>query len=219
MYPETDVLPVAISREAWDAIAIPELLTARADRFVTALGLDPAVARQVAYSESLPLFEDAVARGIAPALAARTITATIKELSREGQDTAVLLEVRDAPGGPACPPIIQVLEGVRDGALAKEAVPDVLRALIGGVPVSEAVSRFSSSLSRDDLAALVRGIVQERMDFVKERGPGAMGPLMGVVMKEIRGTVDGKLVSEVLREEIAHALGDARTGRTEKRGR
>jgi len=32
---------------------------------------------------------------------------------------------------------------------------------------------------------------------------GAMGPLMGIVMKECGGTADGKQVSALLREEIA----------------
>jgi glutamyl-tRNA(Gln) amidotransferase subunit E len=29
-----------------------------------------------------------------------------------------------------------------------------------------------------------------------------MGPLMGVVMAEVRGSVDGKVVSEILKKEI-----------------
>ena len=33
----------------------------------------------------------------------------------------------------------------------------------------------------------------------------SLGPLMGVVMAEVRGSVDGKLVSELLRKEIAKA--------------
>jgi glutamyl-tRNA(Gln) amidotransferase subunit E len=31
---------------------------------------------------------------------------------------------------------------------------------------------------------------------------GALGPLMGLVMQEVRGKVDGKLVSETLRLEL-----------------
>ena len=44
--------------------------------------------------------------------------------------------------------------------------------------------------------------MNERLDFVKERGMGAMGPLMGVVMKECGGAADGKQVSALLREAI-----------------
>ncbi len=52
-----------------------------------------------------------------------------------------------------------------------------------------------------DLESIVENIVLERIDFVKERGMGAMGPLMGVVMGACPG-VDGKEVSAVLRTMI-----------------
>ena len=52
-----------------------------------------------------------------------------------------------------------------------------------------------------DLESIVEGIVLERIDFVQERGMGAMGPLMGVVMGSCPG-VDGKEVSAVLRAMI-----------------
>ena len=52
-----------------------------------------------------------------------------------------------------------------------------------------------------DLESIVEGIVLERIDFVQERGMGAMGPLMGVVMGACSG-VDGKEVSAVLRAMI-----------------
>jgi glutamyl-tRNA(Gln) amidotransferase subunit E len=58
-------------------------------------------------------------------------------------------------------------------------------------------------MSREELLVIVKKIVEERSDFIAERGNGALGPLMGVVMAEVRGSVDGKLVSEVLRQEIS----------------
>jgi glutamyl-tRNA(Gln) amidotransferase subunit E len=50
-------------------------------------------------------------------------------------------------------------------------------------------------------------IVREREGFIRERGEGALGPLMGIVMKELRGKVDGKVISEVLAERIKQLLG------------
>ena len=45
-----------------------------------------------------------------------------------------------------------------------------------------------------DLLQIVEKVVQDRIDFVKERGMGAMGPLMGLVMKECGGAADGKQI-------------------------
>ena len=93
MYPETDVLPVRIGDDEWEAIAVPEFLTARAERFVIKYKMDPAIARQVAYSEYLPLFQEALDRGIPPNLVHRTIFATVKEVGKEtGRDTSCLLD-------------------------------------------------------------------------------------------------------------------------------
>jgi glutamyl-tRNA(Gln) amidotransferase subunit E len=39
--------------------------------------------------------------------------------------------------------------------------------------------------------------------MIKERGMGAMGPLMGVVMQKLGGSADGKTVSEALRRKLS----------------
>ena len=52
-----------------------------------------------------------------------------------------------------------------------------------------------------ELRGLIESLVKERLDFVKERGMGAIGPLMGIVMGQAQG-VDGKEVSSILREVI-----------------
>lgn len=49
---------------------------------------------------------------------------------------------------------------------------------------------------------VVARIIAERADFVAERGMGAMGPLMGVVLKELGGGADGKAVSDALKDAI-----------------
>jgi len=55
------------------------------------------------------------------------------------------------------------------------------------------------------LADVINGIVAQRLDFVKERGMGAMGPLMGVVM-QAAGGADGKEVSALLKAAIQAAM-------------
>jgi glutamyl-tRNA(Gln) amidotransferase subunit E len=196
MYPETDVLPVAITPERWDSVRAPELLTERERRYATGHGLSAEMAHQLAWSEQLPLFDAAVARGVPPQLAARTVLATLKELSRDGVDVA----------GIRADEVVGVLEAVGDGRAAKEAVPDLLRVVAEGASVEEALERCAPAVEADELAGIVQRIVTERADFVRERGPGALGPLMGVVMAEVRGSADGKAVAALLRDAIAAVL-------------
>lgn len=49
---------------------------------------------------------------------------------------------------------------------------------------------------------VVARIIAEKADFVTERGMGAMGPLMGIVLKELGGGADGKAVSDALKDAI-----------------
>ena len=197
MYPETDILPVSISPERWESISAPELLVDRARRYVAEYSLSAAAADQLVHSSSLPLFDRAVAVGVQPGLAARTVLATLKELSRDG----VALD------GIGDDTIIAVLGAVQEGRAAKEAVPDLLRAVAGGASVDDAVASFAPAVDANELEALVDQIVRERIAFVEERKMGALGPLMGVVMAEVRGSVDGKRISELLRKAITKALG------------
>jgi glutamyl-tRNA(Gln) amidotransferase subunit E len=55
------------------------------------------------------------------------------------------------------------------------------------------------------LADVIDKIIADRLDFVKERGMGAMGPLMGVVM-QAAGGADGKEVSALLRAAIQSVM-------------
>lgn len=196
MYPETDVLPVVITSERWKGVRVPELLTERERRYADEFGLSPETAHQVVHSDRLDLFDCAVAHGVPPGLAARTVLATLKELARDGVAIDLLGNGE----------ILDVLAAVGRGEASKEAVPDLLRAVADGTPVDEAVARCVPTLSQDELAAIVERVVAERAAFVRERGKGSLGPLMGVVMAEVRGSVDGKQVARLLGDAIARTL-------------
>jgi glutamyl-tRNA(Gln) amidotransferase subunit E len=196
MYPETDVLPVCITEEFWDALTVPELLTAKAERFADEFGLDPALARQAAYSERLPLFETAVADGIKPTIAARTLLGTLRELKRDGVAVNLLSDAD----------LLSVLHKVEHDEVAKEAIPELLSAIAGGTTVEDAIAQIAPPISDEELRGLIRGVLEDRNAFVKERGMGAIGPLMGVVMKEVRGRADGKVISDLLKSEIVKML-------------
>ena len=196
MYPETDVLPVPESAEYFDANELPLLLTEKVEKYIKEYGLDEGMANQIAYSEKLPLFERAVAAGIRPVFAARTILASLKELSRAGVDSSKLPDEA----------VISVMQAIEKGNAAKEAVLEILTACAKGMSVKDAIAKVAPAFSREELTNLVKGIVSERVDFIKERGKAALGPVMGVVMKEVRGRIDGKVVSEVLNEELGRIL-------------
>lgn len=196
MYPETDVLPVIIGEDRWNAVIEPELLTHKAKRYAEEYEIDLNYALQLASSDKLPLFETAVREKIKPKLAAFTILSTATELRRDGVD------MRAVPDES----YLGIWHAVENGRAAKEAIPDLFRSIAAGSTVDAALAQLAPAISRAELETVVRKIIADRSDFVKEKGKAALGPLMGLVMAEVRGSVDGKLVSEILRKEIDAAV-------------
>ena len=61
-------------------------------------------------------------------------------------------------------------------------------------------------MSEEDVTKIISDIVAQNETMVKERQMGAMGPLMGMCMKELKGKADGGLVNKLVREEIQKLL-------------
>ena len=161
MYPETDVLPVIVEKSDWDRIPLPRLLTERAEHFARDLGLDPGLARQLAFSERLPLFEQAVSQNINPNVAARTVTATITELGRDGVDVKGLDNFN----------IIEVLKAVESGKAAKEAIPDLLRTIASGIPVDLALEKCAPGIRNEESAGAYFRNCRRKGRFLMGAGP------------------------------------------------
>lgn len=202
MYPETDVPPVVVAPEYVASIKLPELLDERAARFEEEYGLNKEFAGLIASSPSYQLFEDAV-RGLPlpPALVVRALEMIPRELAREGITISNLTEGR----------FMEALSLVAGEGVAKEGIPQLLvtMATNPGFSASEAAKAAGlSGVDQGGVEEVVAGIVAEKEAFVRERGEAALGPLMGLVMKELRGKADGALVSAALRREIDRLLAD-----------
>jgi len=67
------------------------------------------------------------------------------------------------------------------------------------------------AMSREELARLARSLVAKNAPLIAAKGAGAFSPLMGDLMREVRGRRDGQEVAAVLREALAD---QATTGAT-----
>jgi glutamyl-tRNA(Gln) amidotransferase subunit E len=189
MYPETDVPPVRLTKELLD-VEIPELIEDRARRYAEKFGLSYDLAYTIADSEYYRLFEE-FAEKIAPTIVARVLHIIPSELKKDGYDIDVLAEKH----------FRTALELIADGKIAKEGAEEVLKIFCQNPNAS--VDEIVESLSKaGDLDEFIAKLVEEKKDFIKERGEHAFKPLMGLVMKEFRGKVDGKVVAEKLMKAI-----------------
>jgi glutamyl-tRNA(Gln) amidotransferase subunit E len=201
MYPETDVHPIRVDDEVLESIRLnmPELPEETVARFVKEFGLSKDQADALMSSGFDDEFE-LLSRALgSPQVVARVFLHAFPELEKDGLSTASLDVdlLRD------------LMTRFRNGGFAKEAIPELLAWMVRNESrdLSKAMDHVGvASVSGDDLDAICERVVMEREEFVRERGEASLGPLMGVVMRELRGKVDGKVISEVLSEKIRRLL-------------
>lgn len=213
MYPETDIPPIAITKERTARIEanLSESYEEKKERYVREHGLSEEMASQlIATSASFEfsrgaspqpawqLYQEFVIEGIEPKIAAITVTSTIKDLKRKG----VKIPRREH--------ITETLKMASQGEIAKEAVPDILHELAehpDKKPADISSKMGLTGLSEGELRKLIRNVLEKKADFIRQSGIRASKPLMGLVMKEVRGKADGKLVNQLLMEELEKFLG------------
>ncbi|MGD1099976.1 MAG: Glu-tRNA(Gln) amidotransferase subunit GatE [Thermoplasmata archaeon] len=199
MYPETDIPPIPVTAERLERLRsqLPERPEELEARLARSHGLPLEVVRQLVYGDLVERFEALASAGHPAGLVARLL---IQDLPSVPAGSA---------GTPPFEPSLEILGAVLGAAegerIAKEGIPAVLAALAAGAATVElAVERAGlSGFSRDDLVALVHKVVEANAEMVRTRGEAAFSPLMGDVMREVRGRRDGREVSDALHAEIA----------------
>lgn len=197
MYPETDVTPVEIdeSRLSQIKINLPETFEHRKVRYMEEFGLNTELADKIARSPNFSLFEEIMGlyadrdRGISATLVVRTLTDMVDEVQ-------VPLEDRH---------FIVIFEQLSAGAFGKEALPEILKFLAKKpeMGLAEAIEELGLSANMDAVEKVIEDIVNSKREFIREKGAArAVGPLMGVVMKELRGKVDGKVILRIVEEKL-----------------
>ncbi|MBN1234970.1 MAG: Glu-tRNA(Gln) amidotransferase subunit GatE [Methanotrichaceae archaeon] len=200
MYPETDVPAVAITEEMLARLELPELFAARSERFEREYGLNAEQARVMAASPNYQLFEEIVQNyPVSSSIVVRALETIPIELAREGVAVSNLTEQHYK----------ESLALVSQGQVAKEGLTDLLRTLAGHpqMPATDAAASAGlAGVDEADVKKAVQAIVAGKIDLVRSKGERAAAPLMGLVMKELRGKADGGMVSAILKKEIQNIL-------------
>ena len=200
MYPETDVPPTTITGERLQQVRdnMPEFPEQIEKRLVDQYGINQQQARQIVRQSNDELFERiAQDRAMAP-IAATMFLNAYSEMEHDGIDTHVFTD----------DDILGLFVMLKDGRFAKEALPSILREMATGSSAEDAIKKLGvEAVDAGEAAAIIEKIVNERADFVREKGMGAIGGLMGPVMGALRGKIDGKQANQLLTEAIKKVLG------------
>ena len=202
MYPETDVPPIKVTKELLSEIdgLLPEMPEQIAARLQEKQSLSKEQAEALVKNGFDAMFDEIVSAGVPSKLAARTLVNTLPELESDGLDVSVLRSDT----------LIDVLRRVESGSFSKEAVPSLLRRM---VECREGADEAAKELklcgaSGSDVEAIIDRILAEKRDFILDKKDRAIAPLMGLVMKELRGKADGKLLNKLVSDKVMKLLGE-----------
>jgi glutamyl-tRNA(Gln) amidotransferase subunit E len=202
MYPETDVPPVTLSPEQLAQLGthLPERPEETRARLHAQYDVSDEVAGQLLQEGEADRFEALVRRGHAPSIVVRLLTHDLPALAATPRPAPLPEPSEDL--------LDEVLRALARGQFSKEGVQPVLEgALAHGRSVGEAATSAGlAPLSRPELEALVAGLLDRNEGLLRSRGKAAFAPLMGDLMREVRGRRDGKEVAEVLERALNDRL-------------
>ena len=209
-FPEPDLVPVAPTREMLERAraALPELPTARAERYEREFELTADDARLFAFRAELGSWlEAAVKAGQGSGTAPRAIANWVRGelVARLGAD-ADPARSRVTPA--ALAELVALVEAKRVNPSAAKQVLDVLMAE-GGDP-EDIIRREGLGALEDDgeLAGVVDRVLAahpEVADRIRGGNPKAIGALVGPIMRETKGRADGGEVQRLIREKLGFA--------------
>lgn len=202
MYPETDVPPIKITKEHLERLRsqLPEPPEGKIKRLMSSYGINEKLAKQLLDMEYDDLFEVAVKETkVSPTVVAATLTETFKALKREGAKIENLSEEQ----------IIEIFKIVGLEKTSKESIPNIVRWLAeheGSSPMDAIKDLGLMMISEEELKSLIEEYLDKNRDLIAERKLGAIGALMGIIMRDLRGKAKPELVNKILREKLAERL-------------
>jgi len=199
MYPETDMVSTVITQERLDRLRsiLPEMPDERLERLQRYYGINEKLARQISDSEYIGVFERITgSMKVDPTLLAVTLTETFKSLERDGVQ---VLNLGDEA-------IKGVFSLIVSGKTVKESLPEIFTWLAENTAKhpEEALKALRLEMfTQKELRGIAEAKVRTYKEMVERMGYRAMGPLMGMMMSEVRGRADARDVQKLLRELLS----------------
>jgi aspartyl-tRNA(Asn)/glutamyl-tRNA(Gln) amidotransferase subunit B len=202
-FPEPDLVPITITPEMLDAARaeVPELPTARAERYVSVFGLVPDAAKLLADRAELATYFESVLEtgdGVEPPAAANWVT-----------ELAGRLDEADPAASKVTPAALAALIGlVGSKAITVGVARQVLDQLVadGGDPVAiveaEGLGAISGGNEIADAVAAAIAADPDAAEKIRAGNLKAIGALIGPVMKATKGRADGGEVTRLVREQL-----------------
>ena len=217
MYPETDILPIAITDSMLVSLAdkVPRQWDEIVDSLAKKYNLNRKLASQIFDSDYLNVFEEIASKTkIKPTFIAVKLTEDLISLQRQGLDASILTDDM----------IKDIFTRLDRGSITKESVVLIFERLMKNEPttvkivneqinvkedmetkiVNAAIETVgTSSISDEELSKGLDKIISNNMAIIKEKGTNALSTLMGRAMAEYRGKANGQKVNAMLKDKMS----------------
>ena len=194
MYPETDIIPVRITDEKRSQIkeSLPESYDRQINNYKQ-IGLNDKLSIQIFDSKYKSLFEKLVKEiDLTPNFIAAQLTETLINSSRNGVDIS---KIKDND-------LELIFLEIQSGVIAKESFEEIIQNICNNkMKLNDIITKMKDNkLSDQDIEKIIKEIIIQKKDIIEEKGQESFSILMGEAMKKLRGKVDGKKVSDKIRE-------------------
>jgi glutamyl-tRNA(Gln) amidotransferase subunit E len=198
LYPDTDTQPIINSEDKIREIEdnVPEYPWKIIKSYSEKYNTEERIIRELIFNNKLSLFDELIEiYPEDPTLIFTTLLETTTALQRDGKEMEHI-ENDD---------FIRIFKLLEKKEISKEAIENILayKADNPHLSIEEVKEDLElESVDKEDLRTILTNIVDKNEDLIKERQMGAMGPLMGDAMKELRGKIDGSVISSELKSLI-----------------
>jgi len=134
-----------------------------------------------------------------PTIIFTTLLETTTALRRDGKDIAIISD-QD---------YMELFQELKYKNIGKEAIEEIMatKADFPDLSIKQIKEKLDiESISTEELEKIIRKILEKNIHIIKEREIRALGPLMGEIMKEVRGKIDGAIVSKELKNQLEKKL-------------
>lgn len=202
MYLETDIPLFQISKEHINKIAnnLPELPDEKKVRIIKEYSLSEDLANQLVRTQEADMFEEILKQvKVESTPVASVLAYDLKELRRDNHNINNITFDK----------LVDMFKLLKDNKISKDALNKLLISISDNP--NKNVEKLAEEnnltlLSEEDVQKIIENIVSKNETMISERQMGAMGPLMGMSMKQLKGKADGSIVNKIVREEIQKRL-------------
>lgn len=206
MYPETDIPPIKIAQTRIARLIekLPEDPKARISRLTTDSGISRSSIEQMEGLGLIDLFEEQFNNGLEPRFLSMLLINGFGPIIEDGIRLDLIDRIILEP----------LVKGLDEGLLAREAVGSMIyqiHNMLGKYDnrliVDMIIEKFSiKDEDINELDRMIDGLISEKNDLILKMGKKSISPIMGIIMKRMRGRISGSLIERRLKERILETL-------------